>query len=197
MLKLITIGLVFTLNLTVARLTVSAVQSNLSDRSTAEVRSMAANGDVNAQLELGVRLVYGTGADPDPAEGADWLRRAAENKNTEAQVVLAVLYGKGRGVPHDDAMSEHWMRQAAELGHVNGQGNLGVMFEQGDGVPRDLVEAYKWETLAASRATIDRDRLRWSEMRNNLRARLTPEQLDKAERAARDWMASFSNRRQR
>ena len=113
------------------------------------------------------------------------------------QVALATLYGKGRGVPHDDAMAAHWMRQAAEVGHVNGQGNLGVMFEHGDGVPRDLVEAYTWETLAASRPTIDRDRLHWTETRDHLRARLPPDQLDRAEGAARDWMAAFSNRQQR
>jgi len=161
------------------------------------LRDMAADADHDAQFELGVRLVYGTGVAADAEAGAQWIQRAADSKNTEAQVVLAMLYAKGRGVPHDDALAAYWMRQAATLGHVNAQGNLGVMYEHGNGIPEDLVDAYNWEFLAASRATIERDRLHWTEVRDILKGRLTPEQREQAERRAREWLASFAQRRQR
>jgi CheY-like chemotaxis protein len=59
------------------------------------------------------------------------------------------------------------------------ESQLGMLYETG--VPTDYVEAYKWYMLASSTDDDERILVRM----NNLRARMTPEQIAKAEVSAR------------
>jgi len=70
-------------------------------------------------------------------------------------------------------------REAAQSNCLPAMNRLGVMCERGQGVPQDYIEAYKWYARAAEQgylsAVVNRD---------NLRPRMTRQQIAKAERLA-------------
>ena len=63
------------------------------------------------------------------------------------------------------------------------------MYEYGAGVTQNLVQAHKWFNLAASRFSSSEQELREKGVRNRDRVgvRLTPAELAKAQRLAREW----------
>ena len=71
---------------------------------------------------------------------------------------------------------------AAAQGHAKAQYNLGLMYWQGQGVPRNFVQAHMWWTLSASQGTAFA-----TQFRDNVEGRMTPEQIAKAEKLAREW----------
>ena len=157
-------------------------------------RRAAEQGNAVAQFRLGVMYDNGYGVPQDYAEAARWYRRAAEQGNAVAQFILGVICRNGRGVPQDYTEALRWYRRAAEQGHASAQFYLGLMYEDGAGVPQDLVQAHKWYNLAASRASgVDQDlREKAVRSRDRIAARLTPAQLAKAQRLAREWQPRTS-----
>jgi TPR repeat protein len=71
------------------------------------------------------------------------------------------------------------------------QANLGVMYEHGHGVRLDLVQAQMWFMLSASyfRASEAKNRGIAIRNRDQLAAKMTPEQVMEARRLAREWLA--------
>lgn len=123
-----------------------------------------------------------------------WFRRSAEQGHALAQFNLGLMYYKGESGPQDFAEAARWFRRAAEQGHANAQSGLGFMYEIGGGVPHNLVQAHKWHNLAAFRASSSDPDLREKAVRSRDRvaARLTPAQLAKAQRLAREWQPQTS-----
>ena len=60
--------------------------------------------------------------------------------------------------------------------------NLGDMYEKGQGVPQDYVLAHMWLNLAAAQGIEIA-----GEIRNLLAKNMTPAQIAKAQRLARQW----------
>jgi len=92
------------------------------------------------------------------------------------------MYYNGQGVQRDYVEAAKWVRKAAEQGYAPAQADLGVMYWNGQGVPQDAVLAYMWLNLAAAQepdAAAERD-VAASEM--------TPDEIAKAQRMAREWM---------
>jgi hypothetical protein len=110
----------------------------------------AAQGDANAQYNLGVMYNKGEGVPKDAARAIEWYRKAAEQGNSYAQFNLAASYATGEGVPKDAVRAAEWVQKAAAQGVAMAQNNLGSMYHDGDGVPKDLVLAYAWANLAAA-----------------------------------------------
>ena len=152
-------------------------------------RRVAEQGYAVAQFNLGVMYGNGEGVPQDYAEALRWYRRASEQGYAVAQFNLGVMYGNGEGAPQDYAEALRWYRRASEQGHAGAQNNLGVMYDNGEGVPQDFVQAHKWYNLAASRASSSDPDLREMAVRSRDRiaTRLTPAQLAKAQRLAREW----------
>ena len=123
------------------------------------------------------------------------LQQRAEQGHADAQSRLGLIYAAGQGVPQDDTEAVRWFRLAAEQGSGNAQNNLGVSYSFERGVPQDYVEAHKWRNLAASRLTGD-DRERAAEARDALAVLMTPAQLAKAQKLAREWQAAFDARQE-
>ena len=157
-------------------------------------RIHAERGDAEAQFILGIMYDDGEGVPQDYAEAVRWYRRAAEQGHASAQFNLGLRYDNGYGVPQDYAEALRWYRRAAEQGHAGAQNNLGLMYEDGAGVPKDFVQAHKWYNLAASRASSSDPDLREKAVRSRDRiaARLTPAQLARAQRLAREWQPRTS-----
>ncbi len=118
----------------------------------------------------------------------EW-RPLAENGNADAQYKLGFMYEEGRGVPLDGIESAKWYRKAARQGHAAAQRSLGLKYEYGLGVPQDYVLAHMWYNLAA----IGGDKF-GARARDAFAKRMTPAQLAKAKKMAREWRAKHKKK---
>jgi TPR repeat protein len=71
-------------------------------------RLAAAQGDADAQNNLGVMSANGQGVLQDYAEAMKWCSLAAVQGNARAQLNLGNMYDNGRGVPQDYAEAVKW-----------------------------------------------------------------------------------------
>ena len=94
------------------------------------------------------------------------------------------MYDDGKGVPQDDAEAVRWYRKAAEQGDADAQNNLGMHYLEGRGVPQDNVQAYMWLSLAAMRGD-----KKATQNLNSAAEKISPAQIVKAQRLAREWTA--------
>ena len=80
-----------------------------------------------------------------------------------------------------------WYRVAAEHGVPEAQAALGLQQVSGDHAPVDFVQAYQWLTLAASQFPFGEKRTAVTKVRDDVRARLTAEQLAEATQWLLEW----------
>jgi hypothetical protein len=99
------------------------------------------------------------------------------------------MYESGHGIAQSYAEAVTWFRKAADRGHPMAQANLGVMYELGHGVPQDLVQAHMWFALSVAGFPASEAKNRGIATRNRdeIAARMTPEQLANAHRLAKAW----------
>jgi TPR repeat protein len=113
--------------------------------------------------------------------------KSAEQGNVIAQTDLGARYADGNGVPQDYMMAAKWYRKAADQRYAYAQPNLAWMYFFGHGVPQDYVRAHMWFNLAA---TTTKDRALRSNVvsgRGEAAANMTPDQINEAQRMAREW----------
>ncbi len=96
------------------------------------------------------------------------------------------MYYQGRGVPQDYAEAAKWWARAAEQDVGLAQLALGGMYGAGEGVPQDSVRAHMWLNLAVKNAPGQSSEVAVA-ARDILAASMTPAQIAKAERLAREW----------
>ena len=99
------------------------------------------------------------------------------------------MYHKGRAVPRDYAKAVAWYRKAAAQGNPVALDNLGLMYRDGLGVPRGYIQAHKWFDLAGMRG--------WYGGVNHRRVlskKMTPADISKAQKQAREWWSAFHKR---
>ena len=116
-------------------------------------------------------------------------RSLADQGYASAQYNLGFMYANGEGVKQDYAEAVTWYRKAADQGHAGAQNNLGVMYRDGQGVKQDYVQAHKWLNLAAARYPASEAERRDKSVKNRdlVAAKMTPAQIAKAQKLARDW----------
>ena len=114
-------------------------------------RSLADQGNADAQSHLGFMYQNGHGVPQDDAAAASWYRKAADQGNASAQVNLGFFYDEGRGgLQKDDREATRLYKLAADQGNADGQNNLGVNYRDGlGGVSKDDREAARLFKLAA------------------------------------------------
>ena len=149
-------------------------------------RLAADQGHASAQFNVGAMYSDGLSVPQDYAEAVRWFRLAADQGDAEGQFNLGVMYDEGKGIPQDRAEAARWYQLAADHGHVSAQFNLGLMYGSGKGVPQDDVEAHMWLNLATAQASAE-ERDEYVNERDNVAARMTPEQIAEAQRRAREW----------
>lgn len=156
------------------------------DHTGLEGLKRAANGGYPAaQFYLSKLLESGKGGlKRDMAEARRWSERAANGGDPRAMHNLALYYFKGEGGARNSTIAALWFRKAADTGLVDSQFNLAQLYESGLGVSQNAAEAYKWYAIAgrAGDATA-RSRA------NALRAQLTAEALQTADRSAKAFRA--------
>ena len=140
-------------------------------------RFAAAEGNAEAQNELGHLYISGNGREQNHAEGLRLIRLAAEQGYAQAQTDLAVLYLDNEIVERDVAEAIKWYRLAADQGEPFAQIELSCMYFEGNGVSKDYVLAHMW-------ANINGD-IDWvKELEEDY---MTPAQIAEAEKLAREW----------
>jgi TPR repeat protein len=115
----------------------------------AALKDKAAQGDAQAQTQLGKALSSGHGIVHNYKEAAQWLEKAAAQSNAEAQAALGELYEAGQGVPRDAHRAIDLFQSAANAGNVTAQYDLAFDYEQGKGVTKNEKEASKYYRLAS------------------------------------------------
>ncbi|MBT9567422.1 MAG: sel1 repeat family protein [Thiobacillus sp.] len=140
----------------------------------------AAQGDAEAQLQLGQHYAEGDGVIRNDKEAAKWFALAAKQGLSEAQYHYGLMLLKGRGVVQDYRAAFEWIEKPAKRGYAKAQYSLGELYRYGTGTPIDKARAYLWFNLAASQgvdaAAKARDSLVWQ---------LKPEQIAEMQEEAR------------
>ncbi|MHB1084979.1 MAG: tetratricopeptide repeat protein [Thiobacillus sp.] len=140
----------------------------------------AAQGDAEAQLQLGMRYAEGDGVMQNDKEAAKWFELAAKQGLSDAQYQYGLALLKGRGVVQDYHAAFSWIEKPALRGYSKAQYSLGELYRYGTGTPIDKARAYLWFNLAAAQgvdaAAKARDSLVWQ---------LKPEQITAMQEEAR------------
>lgn len=110
----------------------------------------AAEGDVDAELELALCYEQGNGVEQDLDMAMKWLRRAAEHEHPEAQFKLGAAYAYGIYVDQDYDEALRWFRLAAKAGQADAQYALGMSYHYGISVDEDQQAATEWYEKAAA-----------------------------------------------
>jgi uncharacterized protein len=127
-----------------------------------------------------------------------WFRLAAQKGHTKAEFRLGGIYSLGWSFWQTDYHEAvKWYRRAAEKGHPMSQVDLGSMYENGQGVPQDYLLAHMWYNLGAAGYPVDEVspvggvpccRAAIIKLRDELSAKMTPDQIVEAQRMAREWL---------
>jgi hypothetical protein len=112
-----------------------------------DVRSRAELGDAQAQTELALSLLRGTGGKPDPLAAIRWSVLAAQKGEPDAQFLLGDLYAKG--IKPDPARAFQWFSRAASRGNAKAMHNIAIAYLTGSGIAEDPAAAVEWFTKAA------------------------------------------------
>ena len=80
-----------------------------------------------------------------------------------------------------------WYRKSADQGEAVGQYNLGRMYDGGKGVAQDYVQAHVWFELSAAGYPAGQDHDDAVRLRDLAASKMTPAQLEEAQRLAREW----------
>ena len=117
--------------------------------------TMAVQGHVSSQTDLGERYAAGHGVVQSDAEAVRWFREAADQGYAPAQAALGDMYASGRGIDQNDKVAVSWYSRAAEQNDSRAMSALGVMYRDGRGVRQENKAAVKLFRFAAERGYAD------------------------------------------
>ena len=154
--------------------------TSVSNTPTSLPHARAAQGDAEAQLQLGMRYAEGDGVVQNDKEAVRWFALAAKQGLAEAEYQYGLALLQGRGVVQDYKAAFNWIEKPAQRGYAKAQYSLGELHRYGTGTPIDKARAYLWFNLAAAQgmeaAAKARDSLVWQ---------LKPEQIAAMQAEAR------------
>ncbi|MEQ1620151.1 MAG: tetratricopeptide repeat protein [Methylococcales bacterium] len=141
------------------------LETSAESQAVRETKTGPAQGDTEAELQMGIRYSLGDGVVKNPKEAVNWFEKAASHGSAEAQYRYGLALQDGHGVLQDYKASLHWIEQAAQQGHARAQYSFGQMYRAGIGAEVDKARAYLWFNLAAAQgvgeAASARDSLVW------------------------------------
>ncbi|MEY3288322.1 MAG: hypothetical protein RLZZ419_564 [Pseudomonadota bacterium] len=126
--------------------TVSPVETVSQD----SLESLAAKGDAEAELKMGLRHTsIGWGVKDDKI-AVQWFEKAARHGQINAQYRYGLALLDGQGVVQDYKAAFYWLEKAALQGHAQAESALGAMYYAGVVINSDIERAYLWFNLAAA-----------------------------------------------
>ena len=116
---------------------------------------LAYEGDAEAQYQLGMMFLHGTGVVVSNQEALYWLSRAAEQGEPRAQYLLGAIYLSGKGLTSNREHGLEWWRAAAHNGNAAAQYGVGTAYLYGAGVSKNSADARKWLTAAQKSGSLE------------------------------------------
>jgi uncharacterized protein len=151
-------------------------------------RSLADQGNADAQSHLGTMYHDGLGVPQNYAEAVKWYRKAAEQGDASAQGGLGVMYFGGEGLMQNYGEAVKLFRKAADQGNTTAQNNLGAAYANGQGVRQNFVQAHMWFNLAASGSAVEKeDRNKAIRNLDLVAKKMTRPQIAEAQKLASEW----------
>ena len=114
----------------------------------------------------------------------NWLIKDAEKGNITTQKQLGDAYYYGMGIQRNFLEAIKWYSKAAQKGSSEAQKSLANMYYDGQGVVIDYVESYKWALIAGMNGE------NVSSIQRLLVLQMTPEQIDKAKKLAKEFVVN-------
>ncbi|WP_201587263.1 tetratricopeptide repeat protein [Psychrobacter sp. HII-4] len=121
-------------------LTLSAQYTQAASLPVLDIETMALQGNVQAQYDIGAIYLEGKIVEKDYDKALKWLLKAANQGHPLAQYNLGWVYEDGMGVPQDYNKSTGWFQKSAEQGFVDAQTSIGVRYVKGQGVPQNYAK---------------------------------------------------------
>lgn len=115
-----------------------------------QLETLAAQGEADAQYEIGWLYFEGRHVERDYVAAHDWFLLAAEQDDVFAQEVLGDMYRDGLGVDPSADAARDWYQRAADQWLATAQYKLGLIYASGDGVETNYPEAFKYLKFAAA-----------------------------------------------
>ncbi|MES1180595.1 MAG: tetratricopeptide repeat protein, partial [Verrucomicrobiota bacterium] len=116
-----------------------------------EIENRAAQGDVEAQLQLGNMYQAGKEVGKNLETAAKWFEQATQNGNAEAALRLGAMCKVGKGKSQDYGRAKELFELAAARGSVSALNELGRMYRHGQGVAVDCEKAVAFYRQAAEK----------------------------------------------
>jgi len=120
----------------------------------------------------------------DYATALTKFRSAAKQGNANAQAFAGQMYEYGRGVSQDYKEAVRFYRLAAQQGDAEAQHTLGTMYATGKGEAQDYARAHMWFNTAAINGEVA------GVSRDLMEGKMSTQQVERAQRMARECMAS-------
>jgi len=115
-----------------------------------ELKGKAADGDADAQYQLGDCYFFGLGVKRDMVEGVSWYRKAAQAGQMKAQFNLGGCFHEGMGVEPDLMEAIRWWRKSAGQDFAPAEISIGDCYIFGKGLSQDEQEGVRWFRKAAA-----------------------------------------------
>ena len=125
--------------------------NSVSDRDYHPLYAPASAGDIDAQIELGLKYRDGDGVEQDGNKAVEWLTKAANKGSTQAKFNLGYMYKDGDGVPLNYSKAIEWFTLAADEGDMNSLVWIGILHQRGHGFTQDFSKAAECYSVAASK----------------------------------------------
>ena len=159
-----------------------AYRSGNWDKAAELYKPLAEQGCDQAQNNLGELYSRGAGVKKDYDQAMALFYSSADKGNAYAQTNLGLHYSQGLGVRQNFARAHKWFEKGARQGNFVAQNALGLFYLHGRNMEKDYVQAYKWFYLSAKKGFDQaQENKRWTA------SRLSQEDLDRAERLAREF----------
>lgn len=110
----------------------------------------AAQGNPDAQADLGIMYYQGLGVTKDNAEALKYFKLAADQGNPMAQMYLGDMYSLGDGVARNMTEAWKWYEKSSALRYGPAMFRIGYLFEIGQGTKCDIESAKAWYKKGAA-----------------------------------------------
>ncbi len=105
------------------------------------LRDSMAAGNLNYQVELAIRYLFGEGVELDAEKGVSLIRDAAEKGNRFGELWMGMCYKNAYGVETDYDEAFKWFMSSAQKGNVSAMGMLGEAYKYGQGTEENMAKA--------------------------------------------------------
>jgi predicted aspartyl protease len=142
---------------------------------------VAQQGVPESEATVGDCFYHGTGTARDILQAIFWYRKAAVQGDNEAKIKLGTIYLQGDGVPVDAKKGFTYLLNAsAENAYASFM--VACCYRDGTFVQADPVQAYMWGLYADKLESKEQG----TDFLTSMRAKMTPEQIQQAEKDFQD-----------